>query len=649
MEELRPHDPRQVGPYRLRGRLGAGGMGEVFLAGSPGGREVVVKVVRSELAGSPKARRRFAREVAAAQRVGGYHTAQVVAADPDADPPWMVTEYIPGPSLQQLVKEVGAFSAENVRALAAQLSEGVAAIHACGLVHRDLKPGNVIMAAGGARIIDFGIARMDGASVLTEDGAVVGTYAFMSPEQVSSGDVGPASDIFSLGAVLAYAATGRSPFAAGTLPATVLRIVNAEPDLGTVTGGLRGLIAACLAKDPAARPTAAAILAGLSGGAPESAFPVPPAASPATGPRGGAPVSTSPVADGPAAGTSLTRRRLLLGGLAAAGAGAVAVPAVIIATRDSGAKAAPRRPSASPPRPVHAGVLTGHGAGVSRVTFTPDGATLLSGGVNGPIMLWDTATGRRIRTLEGHTYPVVAMELTRGGRTLVSGAEIVRVWDMAAGRETGSIATQGRDRSGFDSALVTLAATPDGRYLATDGPDGSALLWDIATGRTVRSFAGNAANSLAFTSDGRALAGGGESIRLWDVATGRALRTFPGMRGAVHLIALSPDGRFLAASGAEGPPALWEFATGRKVREFTGMGNSSGPIAFSRDARLLATAPGEEGHGPEEITLWNVATGEVDRTLNGHTGAVAALAFHPGGTALASASGDRTVRLWKLT
>nr|BFE30017.1 serine/threonine-protein kinase [Actinomadura rugatobispora] len=592
MDPLRPHDPRRIGPYRLHGRLGAGGMGEVFLAGSPGGRDVVVKVIRPELADTPNARRRFAREIAAAQRVGGFHTAQVVEAAPDADPPWMVTEYIPGPSLRQMVQETGPFSEENVRALAAQLSEGLAAIHGCGLVHRDLKPGNVIMADDGARIIDFGIARMDDASVLTESGAVVGTYAFMSPEQVDSGDIGPSSDVFSLGAVLTFAATGRSPFAAGTIPAMVLRIVNAEPDLGTVHGELRGLIAACLAKDPADRPTAADLLGWLSGSG--EAPRVPPAPAPSVGAPTGGPETTPP--------GSVPRRRFLLVGLAgAATAAAVTVPAVILSTRDTDAKSGGTSPSATPRAPVReipARVITGHGAVVTHVTFSPDGSTLASGGADGPIHLWDVTTGSRTRTLQGHSYPLVSMVFGPDGRTMTTGAEVVRFWDLATGRETRNIATQ--QRTGHDTALFAMACGPDGKYLATDGPDGKALLWDAAGGRIVRTFTGNAGSALVFTPDGRALAGGGGDLRLWDVASGATIRTFPGMAGQVHAIALSKDGRFLAGSGATSPVVLWDAATGRKIREFTGMGKATGPIAFSPDGRLLASAPPEDAAGTSE-------------------------------------------------
>ncbi|GAA4325993.1 hypothetical protein GCM10023178_38480 [Actinomadura luteofluorescens] len=181
MEPLHPGDPRRIGPYELEARLGAGGMGQVFLGASPGARSVAVKVIRAEHAEDARFRRRFAREVEAARKVGGFHTAQVVDADSEADAPWLVTAFIPGPSLREVVAERGPLDPDDVRALAAGLAEGLAAIHACGLVHRDLKPGNVIMAADGPRIIDFGIALATDATVLTSHNVVVGTYAYMSP------------------------------------------------------------------------------------------------------------------------------------------------------------------------------------------------------------------------------------------------------------------------------------------------------------------------------------------------------------------------------------------------------------------------------------------------------------------------------------
>ena len=227
MEVLQPGDPGSVGGYRLLGRLGAGGMGQVFLGVSPGGRKVAVKLIHPVHARDPQFRERFAREIEAAQRVGGFHTAPVVDADPHADPPWMVTAYIEGPSLQEAVGRGGPLPPGTVRAVGAGLAEGLAAIHARGLVHRDLKPGNVILAADGPRIIDFGIARaLDATTGITAAGAVVGTFAYMSPEQFRGEVAGPASDVFSLGSVLAFAATGRPPFGGDSALSIMYRVVN---------------------------------------------------------------------------------------------------------------------------------------------------------------------------------------------------------------------------------------------------------------------------------------------------------------------------------------------------------------------------------------------------------------------------------------
>ncbi|WP_051732017.1 serine/threonine-protein kinase [Kitasatospora phosalacinea] len=261
---LRQGDPHAVGGFRLEGRLGGGGMGQVFLGRSPGGRPVAVKLVRPELADDPGFRRRFATEVEAARRVGGFYTAQVVEADPDADPPWLVTAYVPGPSLHQAVETHGPLPAEGIAVLGAGLAEGLRAIHACNLVHRDLKPSNVILAADGPRVIDFGITRaLDGTSA-TASRVVVGTPAFMSPEQARGHEIGPPSDVFSLGLVLAFAATGRSPFGTGPAEAIVYRVVHDEPDLAGLPSHLTGLVRRCLAKSPGDRPEVADVLGELT-------------------------------------------------------------------------------------------------------------------------------------------------------------------------------------------------------------------------------------------------------------------------------------------------------------------------------------------------------------------------------------------------
>ena len=263
IEELRASDPAQLGRYRLIGRLGDGGMGQVYLARSPGGRKVAVKVIKAELAQDEDFRARFSREVEAARRVGGIFTAPVVDADPDCERPWLATAYVEGKSLAETVRDQGPLDPESVLRLAAGLAEGLAAIHAAGVIHRDLKPSNVLLAADGPRIIDFGISRPMDAGELTGTGNILGSPGFMSPEQAEGLPIRPPTDIFSLGAVLTYAATGEGPFGSARDTVMLYRVIYTAPNLAKVPGQLRPLIERCLAMDPAERPTPAMILAEL--------------------------------------------------------------------------------------------------------------------------------------------------------------------------------------------------------------------------------------------------------------------------------------------------------------------------------------------------------------------------------------------------
>ncbi len=283
---LTADDPQWIGDYRLIGRLGSGGMGRVYLARSEGGRTVAVKLVKAELAAEDEFRDRFRAEVAAARRVGGRWTAPVLDADTEAEVPWVATGYIAGPTLSEVVGgsygrpgSYGPLPGHSLRRLAYGLACALHDIHGVGLVHRDLKPSNVLLTIDGPRVIDFGIARaLDavGDQTQTRSGTVVGSPAFMSPEQVQGQRVGPASDVFCVGSVLAYAATGRQPFgsAASGVHAVMFKIAQEEPDLAGAPAGIRGLIEDCLAKDPAARPAPEEITRRL-GAAPGGPSPAP--------------------------------------------------------------------------------------------------------------------------------------------------------------------------------------------------------------------------------------------------------------------------------------------------------------------------------------------------------------------------------------
>jgi hypothetical protein len=409
-------------------------MGRVFLGESRGGRKVAIKVVHPHYANDPEFRRRFAREVAAARQVGGFHTAGVVGADPDADPPWMATAYIPGPSLAEAVAQGGPLGEAEVRQLGAALAEGLAAIHECGLIHRDLKPSNVIMADDGPRIIDFGIAKGADATALTGSGAVIGTLRYMSPEQLQGQELTARSDVFALGAVLGYAATGHDAFPAPTIPAVLTRILTSPPDLDPLSGELRAIIADCLAKEPGDRPSTGDLLDRFSRREPhaptEIAAPAAvlavgpvPSAVPPTGPRPAeanrpaqaspepsfaSTVNVSPVvpagrtapsavpADLPAARVTATPRPARRGprrrrGLIAAGA------AVVVALAAVGIFLLVHHP-AGPSLSAAATLSDPGNGGVTAVAFGPNGVLAADGEYG--TYLWNTVNGKITDTLK---------------------------------------------------------------------------------------------------------------------------------------------------------------------------------------------------------------------------------------------------------
>ncbi|AUI59657.1 serine/threonine-protein kinase [Amycolatopsis sp. BJA-103] len=277
MKPLNPGEPRQVGPYRIIAEIGEGGMGRVVLGLAPDGRLVAVKQLHAQFAHDPRFRERFRREVATSRLVSGAYTAAVMDADAEAETPWLASVFVTGPSLKEAVDAAGPLPAASVRLLASGLAAALTEIHRAGLIHRDLKPSNVILTSDGPRVIDFGIARVaEEAQELTGTGAIIGSPAFMSPEQAGSGQVTGASDVFSLGAILVMAATGRGPFTGPTAPQTLYNVVHVAADFTDVPDEIRRLAEPCLAKDPARRPTPEQILDHL-GPVPPGMAPWPPA------------------------------------------------------------------------------------------------------------------------------------------------------------------------------------------------------------------------------------------------------------------------------------------------------------------------------------------------------------------------------------
>ncbi|MFF4395530.1 serine/threonine-protein kinase [Streptomyces sp. NPDC001480] len=263
MEGLTAEDPRRVGAYQVLARLGAGGMGKVYLGRSVTGELSAIKLLRAELSHEPDFRKRFARELSAARRVSGRFSAAVLDSDVDAAQVWIATEYVPGPSLAEAVAAFGPLPRTTLLALWLGLLGALQSIHSAGVVHRDLKPSNVLLAPSGPRVIDFGISTLADTSTLTVSGTVLGTPSYMSPEQVLGRGAGPASDVFALGCVMAFAASGTVPFGTGQAQAMLYRIVHQPPDLDGLSGEIAALVRGCLAKEPGDRPQVGELLRAL--------------------------------------------------------------------------------------------------------------------------------------------------------------------------------------------------------------------------------------------------------------------------------------------------------------------------------------------------------------------------------------------------
>lgn len=346
MKPLNPDEPRQVGRYRLVAALGEGGMGRVLLGVSPDGRLVAVKQVHPGFAHDYGFRSRFRREVQASRMVSGAYTAAVMDADPDAETPWLASVFVAGPSLKEAIDAAGPLPPRSVRTLAVGLASALGEIHRVGLVHRDLKPSNVLLTDDGPRVIDFGIARAaEGAADITHTGAIIGSPGFMSPEQANGLPVTPASDVFSLGSLLAMAATGHAPFGGTSTPQVLYNVVHGSPDLTSLDPDSRRLIEPCLAKDRRQRPTPAQILDFLGVVSP-GAMPWPPSVH-ALIARQKAAVDQALAVPVPPTGKRRGRKIAVAAATAVVAAGAVTT--VVLVNRDSPARPIAQQPSATAP------------------------------------------------------------------------------------------------------------------------------------------------------------------------------------------------------------------------------------------------------------------------------------------------------------
>ena len=686
VDGLQPGDPRQIGPFRLLGRLGEGGMGRVFLGTSPGGRKVAVKIVHPHYANDPEFLRRFAREVAAAREVGGFHTAAVVGADPDADPPWMATAYIPGRSLAEAIAERGALGEAEVRELGAALAEGLAAIHACGIIHRDLKPGNVILADDGPRIIDFGIARGADATELTASHAVIGSLRYMSPEQLNGQELTAQSDVFALGTVLAYAATGHDPFAAPTVPAVINHILNDSPDLDPLIGDLRGIIGDCLAKDPGSRPSPGDLPARFSrveahdptaiatlGPDPAAAPLPPPEHVPAMVPVPEPPPADPdrPASPEPSQDSTINvaiadrqpraaqagdvaapvrkpqpQRHKRAGLIAVGTTAAVALAAVVAFALDqhppSTLSATGTRPGNSP------------SASLSNPADTPS-ATHSRSAVSPPPSRTPpasspSATGSLSRTLSDPGLPVDSVAFAPDSTTLATGdgKGSTYLWNTRTGKITATLTQP-------PLGVFSVAFAPDGTTLAAGDGNGNTYLWNLKTGKitaTLTQPGSGGVESVAFAPDGTVLATGDDNgeTYLWNLGTGKITPTLTSpASGAVSSVAFAPDGTTLATGDVNGETCLWDLS-GKLTATLTSPASGYvSSVAFAPDGTTLAIGDFNGSTYLGRTYLWNLGTGKITATLTSPASdAVYSVAFAPDGTTLATSDRNGIIYLWNL-
>ncbi|MFL1429380.1 MULTISPECIES: protein kinase domain-containing protein [unclassified Nocardiopsis] len=667
MYPLTPDDPRTVGPHRVLARLGAGGMGRVYLARTPGGDLAAVKLVKDDLAHDPEFRARFAREVRAARRVRGPFTPAVVDADTDAQVPWMAAEYVPGPTLKQAVLGHGPLPAESLPVLVSGLARALGTIHAAGLMHRDLKPGNVLLSPRGPQVIDFGLARAVEGTVLTRTGQTFGTPAYTSPEQITGRDVSPASDVFSLAGTVLFAAGGEPPFGPARGGAALRRILSDEPNLGVVPEGpLRDLLARCLAKDPAERPDTAAVLAALAD------VPMPDTAqawlpAPVTEEvrllqeqEGSEPAEP--------AERGRWRRPALIAGAAAAALVLLAGGGYVL-TALPGSAADPADPAAGA-EGDGSGAAGEHGEApeggipnsafastevdpelwsADEITFSPDGERLYVTGT-GSFSVWDWRAGEPV----GHLDPTpLDSDVGPGGLIAAAHRDRLEILDDDGATLVTTLTSDDPGVTGYNLPAVS----PDGTAAAAlttrddDYEDGNAVtVWDVGTGEVVRDIGlAGSLRRMEYTADGRFLVGEavtrmGEAalgVGVWDTATGEWVHYFEGPGGLTF--GLDPADPSVLALLDDGRVRLIDLETGGGIRDMDAPGAGHRPVeslVFSPDGTLLYGAVGGSAASGEPYgAVWDTATGEVLR--DGDALLPAPVGVHPAGEVVAAVDTGR--------
>ncbi len=624
---------------------------------------VAVKVIAPHLAEIPEFRKRFAQEARTAQRVARFCTAEVIEVDVTGPRPYLVTEFIDGPSLADQMARRGPLPPAEVERLAIAVATALRAIHAAQLIHRDLKPGNIMLSPSGPLVIDFGIARALDAAATTSGWH--GTPAYMAPEQANGRPLTTAADVHAWGAVLIAASTGHPPFGKAPLAVLLHRIVHDEPDLSSLPATLRPVVASAMRKEPSQRPTASELHDLVS----QAFHSVQPAVE----------TTVDVDVDGDGPGTLqptrvLTRRRKaarrgVFLGFVVVLAAAVALT-LILRNGDRREDSNRRETSADllaahPPQPVGQ-PMTGHRNAVLSVALSIDGRTLASGGFDGAVRLWNVADPAHAAYLTGPQTPrkdaaVRGVAVSPDGRILASASlgSTVLLWNIT---NPAVPARLGQPLPHTD-AVRAVTFSPDGSTLATGGRDKTVHLWDIRDPADPRPLGqpleGNTEDvvSLAFSPDGKTLASGGwdHSVHLWDLtdrerprALGQPLR---GHTDVVWTVGFTPDNRTLITGSADRTVRLWDLADRNTPKQLgaplTGYRDAVWCGALSSDGSLLAI-----GSADGTVRFWDISDPAkpvaLEPPLDTHHGKVESIVFSPDGTLLVTAGSDSTIRLWRL-
>ncbi|MFI0353215.1 WD40 repeat domain-containing serine/threonine protein kinase [Actinomadura sp. 9N407] len=641
-----------VGRYRLVEVLGEGGMGAAWRARDERmRRDVVLKQLKVPPTLDARRRGQLVARMEREARAAGMlkHPGIVTVYDQFHDQdglPWIVLEYVHGLSLADLLERDGPQAETEVLRIGAQIAAALAAAHQAGIVHRDIKPANVLVEGERVVVTDFGIAAVAGDATLTAEGMLLGTPAYMAPEQVNDHQATPASDMWSLGATLYAAVEGRRPFTATNMGALLLAVSRGVPTQTTRAHLLKPILHDLMNPDPGQRPTATQAATILQH-APNQHLLV----SQTSGAASDRPAPAAPRSLLPAAGPGrlLTRRRF-------AGVGAAGLVATVtyglVQKKTHGRQDPPAalQPLSAWRNPTEIGKPFNSRTNVFYcVAFSPDGKTLAAGN-NETVLLWDTAARTRTeKPLAGPENSHFAVAFSPDGRTLATSMNdgTVRLWDVAERTQTGKALT---GHNG-DADIISMAFSPDGRILATSSKDETTVrLWDVATRTQIgKSLTGHTefVLSVAFSPDGKILATGSsdKTVLLWDVATRtRTGKLLTGHADDVASVDFSPDGKILATGSFDATVRLWDVAARTQIgKPLMGHTNFVFSVNFSPDGKTLAT-----GSNDNTVRLWDVATRtQIASPLTAHTTFVKSVAFSPDGKTLASLGYTDGVRLWR--